>query len=142
MFATFPTKKSYDFVRCTNIVAFYDNSDYSGASFQANWGGKQGETAENVSGTRPGRVRSFKFYRAGRVRDAFVALIADTCGNNDCGGCCSANSHPQTGYLVDVEAQTAAHGEKRRFPRPVRVRPACVALNSIVRPASGPHPAR
>eukprot|EP00661_Eupelagonemidae_sp_cell13_P003929 gene3930-biopygen23326 len=30
----------------------------------------QGGTARGVSGTRPGRVRFFKFYRVGRVRDA------------------------------------------------------------------------
>eukprot|EP00661_Eupelagonemidae_sp_cell13_P011608 gene11608-biopygen10922 len=29
---------------------------------------------EKRLGTRPGRVRSFKFYRAGRVRDAFAAV--------------------------------------------------------------------
>eukprot|EP00661_Eupelagonemidae_sp_cell13_P019927 gene19927-biopygen16084 len=32
--------------------------------------GVQEETAEDASGTRPGRVRFFKCYRVGRVRDA------------------------------------------------------------------------
>eukprot|EP00661_Eupelagonemidae_sp_cell13_P009392 gene9392-biopygen10727 len=34
----------------------------------------QRETAEDASGPRPGRVRFFKFYRVGRVRDASAAL--------------------------------------------------------------------
>eukprot|EP00661_Eupelagonemidae_sp_cell13_P024719 gene24719-biopygen14968 len=34
----------------------------------------QGETARDASGTRPGRVRFFKFYRAGSVRDASAAV--------------------------------------------------------------------
>eukprot|EP00661_Eupelagonemidae_sp_cell13_P000451 gene451-biopygen10635 len=33
-----------------------------------------GGTAEDASGTRPGRVRFFKFYRVGRVRDASAAV--------------------------------------------------------------------
>ena len=32
----------------------------------------------------------------------FTAMIADTCGDYDCGGCCSANA-AETGYLVDLE---------------------------------------
>ena len=35
----------------------------------------------------------------------FVALIADTCGDHDCGGCCSRNSNSD-GYLVDIEYET------------------------------------
>lgn len=34
------------------------------------------------------------------------ALVADTCGDGDCNGCCTANSHPNTGYLVNMESQT------------------------------------
>eukprot|EP00661_Eupelagonemidae_sp_cell13_P022895 gene22895-biopygen17769 len=33
-------------------------------------GPAQGETAEDAPGTRPGRIRFFKLYRVGRVRDA------------------------------------------------------------------------
>eukprot|EP00661_Eupelagonemidae_sp_cell13_P007958 gene7958-biopygen9121 len=38
-----------------------------------------GETAEDVSGTRPARVRFFKLYRVGRVRDASAA-VSPCCG--------------------------------------------------------------
>ena len=32
--------------------------------------------------------------------------VVDTCGDNDCGGCCTANAQP-SGYLVDLEYWTA-----------------------------------
>ena len=35
----------------------------------------------------------------------FDAIIADTCGNNDCDGCCRENS--RGGFLVDMEFWTA-----------------------------------
>jgi hypothetical protein len=33
------------------------------------------------------------------------ALVADTCGNSDCKGCCTINAG-RSGYLVDMEANT------------------------------------
>lgn len=37
---------------------------------------------------------------------AFTALVADTCADSDCGGCCTTNAHPNQ-WLVDVEYWTA-----------------------------------
>jgi hypothetical protein len=36
----------------------------------------------------------------------FTALIADTCGNDDCDDCCAKNSKAGGGYLVDTEYWT------------------------------------
>jgi hypothetical protein len=36
----------------------------------------------------------------------FNALIADTCGNQDCSGCCARNANPTTGFLIDMEYHT------------------------------------
>lgn len=39
----------------------------------------------------------------------FQAIIADTCADTDCDGCCTRNSHPTTGYLVDMEYYTVVN---------------------------------
>jgi len=43
------------------------------------------------------------------------ALIADTCGDWDCGGCCTENSHPETGFLVDFVPGEAEHFTQKQF---------------------------
>ena len=35
----------------------------------------------------------------------FTAIVADTCSDSDCDGCCSKNA--KNGYLVDIEYYTA-----------------------------------
>lgn len=76
--------KSFDYVKNTNIIAFYDDSDRSGSSFMRNYGG-----------------RTIKLRKNGKE---FTALIADTCGNNDCDNCCHKNS--KGGFLIDLEYYT------------------------------------
>jgi hypothetical protein len=73
------------------MISFYDNSDPNGDNFYSRWGNKY----ITISGTCNGVTKSF------------TALIADTCGNSDCDGCCSTNADPTTGYLIDMEYNTA-----------------------------------
>ena len=73
-----------------NLIAFYDNSDPGGKNFNKNYGGK------NITLTKSCNGKSYKF----------VALIADTCGNNDCDNCCKKNCDKSTGFLVDMEYYT------------------------------------
>lgn len=80
--------KSYDWVKKNNIIAFYDDSDMEGKHFNKKYGGK-----------------SIKLTKNGKT---FTAVIADTCGNKDCNNCCRKNSRP-SGYLVDIEYNTAIH---------------------------------
>jgi hypothetical protein len=84
-------QRSLDFVQSTDIIAFYDNSDPTGANFQKKWGNKY----ITITGTCNG------------ITKTFTALIADTCGNADCNNCCATNSNPTTGYLIDMEYYTA-----------------------------------
>jgi hypothetical protein len=77
--------KSFSYVKSHDLVAFYDNRDPDGNNFDQNYGGKHIQLQKN--GT------------------TFTALIADTCGNSDCDGCCEQNSQP-SGYLVDMEYWT------------------------------------
>lgn len=74
-----------------NLIAFYDNSDPTGLNFFTKWANKY----ITIKGTCNG------------VTKTFTALIADTCGNSDCGNCCARNSNPTTGYLIDMEYYTA-----------------------------------
>ena len=73
------------------MIAFYDNNDPNGANFQSTWANK----LVTITGTCNG------------VTKTFTAVIADTCGNSDCNNCCARNSHPTTGYLIDMEYYTA-----------------------------------
>jgi hypothetical protein len=73
------------------MISFYDNSDPNGENFYSRWGNKE----ITITGTCNG------------VTKTFTALIADTCGNSDCDGCCSTNADPTTGYLIDMEYNTA-----------------------------------
>ena len=76
--------KPFDWVKSHNIVSFYDNSDPNGKSFMSKYGGKQ-----------------IKIKAHGKE---ITALIADTCGNGDCDGCCRKNS--KGGFLIDMEYWT------------------------------------
>ena len=73
-----------------NLIAFFDNSDPTGANYYRRYANKY----ITITGTCNG------------VTSTFQALIADTCGNSDCNGCCSRNSNPTTGYLIDMEYYT------------------------------------
>lgn len=77
--------QSYPWVQSHNLVAFYDDCDPDGDTFDEDYAGRM--------------VRLTK----GGV--TFDALIADTCGNEDCDDCCSSNAGPQ-GILVDAEQWT------------------------------------
>lgn len=72
--------KSYNYVRTTNLIAFFsaygDNSFYGNKKMRVKAGGKTMEV-----------------------------LVADTCGDHDCSGCCTRNANP-SGYLVDMEYHT------------------------------------
>jgi hypothetical protein len=74
----------------TNIIAFYDNSDPVLSHFYPKYGNKY----ITITGTCLGLTKTFN------------ALIADTCGNQDCSGCCARNANPTTGFLIDMEYHT------------------------------------
>lgn len=74
-----------------NLIAFYDNSDPRGTNFYSTWANKY----VSITGTCKG------------ITATFTAIIADTCANSDCNNCCAKNSHPKTGYLIDMEYYTA-----------------------------------
>eukprot|EP00978_Attheya_sp_CCMP212_P042752 scaffold266166_cov63-Attheya_sp.AAC.2 len=72
--------KSFDWVNSTNIIAFFSTK---------------------------GNNESFgnKMIRVSAAGKTVEALVADTCGDNDCNGCCTENASP-SGYLVDMEYWT------------------------------------
>eukprot|EP01084_Bolivina_argentea_P081442 147470_1 len=76
---------SFTYVKLHNLIAFYDSSDPNGEKFDNTYGGKT--------------IRLTK----GDI--TFEAIIADTCGDFDCDGCCTKNAKP-SGYLVDMEYWT------------------------------------
>jgi hypothetical protein len=76
--------QSFDYVKSHDLVAFYDDADPNGTDFYRKYGGK-----------------TIQLRKGGNT---FSALIADTCGNGDCNGCCSRNS--RHGFLVDMEYWT------------------------------------
>jgi hypothetical protein len=78
-------KQSFDYVKSHNLIAFYDDSDPNGKDFNNRYGGK-----------------TIHLKKDGNT---FDAIVADTCGNNDCNGCCARNS--KHGFLVDMEFWTA-----------------------------------
>lgn len=81
---------SHEFFIRTDLIAFYDNSDPNGLNFHRHWGNKK----IIITGTCQGITKTFQ------------AVIADTCANQDCNNCCANNSHPITGYLIDIEYYT------------------------------------
>ena len=74
-------KKSEEWVKANNIVAFFDKS------------------AGNAGALKGKQIRLRKNGKE------FIASVLDTCGDSDCSGCCSKNA-AQTGYLVDLEKHT------------------------------------
>ena len=88
-------------MRCTNLAAFFDSS----FSSESAWGSRyKGKTIQLKACLPDG----------GTV--AFQALIADTCNDDDCKGCCSENAQP-FGKLVDIEINTMyRYFQQRGFP--------------------------
>ena len=80
-FAGITGQKPLSWVQSNNIVSFYDSKDRYGVSWKKNFAGK-----------------TIRLSKGGK---SFNATIWDTCGDNDCGGCCYRNS--KGGYLVDLE---------------------------------------
>eukprot|EP01083_Nonionella_stella_P074138 200971_1 len=78
-------QKSFNYVQQNNLIAFFDINDPNGETFMTNYGGK------TITLTKDNTI--------------ITALIADSCGDHDCNGCCSTNSQP-SGYLVDMEYWT------------------------------------
>lgn len=82
--------KSFSWVKSNNIVAFFDANDADAATnFDSKYGGKY------ITLTALGKT--------------ITAIIADTCGDDDCDGCCTTNANSQSGsdgYLVDMEYWT------------------------------------
>jgi len=76
--------ESLEWVKSHDLVAFYDDRDKNGTHFNENYGGKQIQLRKNGK--------------------ELTAVIADTCGNQDCDNCCTENS--QGGFLVDMEYWT------------------------------------
>ena len=81
-FAALPGKQSYDFVKNSSLIAFYQYGDSDFTNFYEYY------ALKNVTLVKGDVI--------------FDAVIVDTCGDADCGGCCSANS-VETGFLVDLE---------------------------------------
>lgn len=86
IFAGFSKQLSYDWVQTHNIIAFFDRNHPTYDEWLSMYAGK--------------------WIRLTKDAVTVDALIADTCGDSDCGGCCSANSHSDSGYLVDIEYET------------------------------------
>jgi len=79
-FAYAAQRKPFEWVKSHNIVAFF-----SGHGDNAEYGNKH--IRIKAKGT------------------SLEATVLDTCGDHDCGGCCSRNAQP-SGYLVDMEYWT------------------------------------
>jgi hypothetical protein len=77
--------KSFSWVKSHDLIAFYDSSDKKGKQFDSKYANKQVKLRKNGV--------------------ELTALIADTCGDWDCDGCCTANAKP-SGFLVDMEYYT------------------------------------
>jgi hypothetical protein len=80
---------SLGFVQTNNLIAFFDKNDPNGVFWRERYAGKT--------------IHLIKQYN-GRTYE-FNAVIANTCADSDCGGCCSRNAG-DLGYLVDMEYYT------------------------------------
>jgi len=83
--------KSFEYVQSHNMVAFYDSRDPKGEQFASRYALKT--------------IRITHLVNASSLV-VFDAIIADTCADTDCDGCCTRNARP-SGYLIDVEYYTA-----------------------------------
>ena len=86
IFAAFNDQMSFEWVQAHNIVAFFDAAHPTYQEWLSMYANKT--------------IRLTK----GEV--TVDALIVDTCGDADCGGCCTENSQP-SGFLTDIEYWTA-----------------------------------
>ena len=86
IFAAFNEQMSFEWVQAHNIVAFFDAAHPTYQEWLSMYANKT--------------IRLTK----GEV--TVDALIVDTCGDADCGGCCTENSQP-SGFLTDIEYWTA-----------------------------------
>lgn len=88
MFAAFADRKSLDWVKTNNIVAFFEagQTDKSWASKWKN---------------RRLRIRNPK---TGKTMEV---TVIDQCADSDCGGCCTRNANKHGGTLLDLEWHTA-----------------------------------
>jgi hypothetical protein len=85
-------KVPIDNVKNTNIAAFYDDANQK--TDNMNW------WRENVKGKQ-------LYIRNPATKRVMLVYALDTCGNKDCGGCCSKNSKKGGGFLIDLEENTA-----------------------------------
>jgi hypothetical protein len=85
MFAAFDQKMSFEWVQTHNVVAFFDADHPTHEEWLA--------------------LYANKVIRLTKGEVIVDALIADTCGDEDCDGCCTENSQP-SGRLVDMEYWT------------------------------------
>lgn len=88
MFAGYDDKKSFEWVRDNDITAFFETGQTMD-TWRKKWAGKT-LLIRKKGGGKTMRV-----------------TVADTCGDNDCGGCCTRNAAKGGGYLVDLELNTA-----------------------------------
>jgi hypothetical protein len=77
--------QSYEYVSTNNLVAFFSTHGDN-----ASYGNQQIRVLMPSSG------------------QTVDALVADTCGDSDCNGCCTTNAQP-SGYLVDMEYWTVVN---------------------------------
>ena len=85
LFAGFNQQMPLEWVQSNNLVAFFD--------------------AEHPTYEEWLELYANKIIRLTKGDVVLDALIADTCGDADCDGCCTANSQPY-GKLVDMESWT------------------------------------
>lgn len=90
MFAAFPDKKPKAWVEANNIVAFYQAPNRKNRDeWDSKWKNKKLLLRNPQTGT------------------TMEVTVVDTCDDDDCKGCCSANANKNGGYLVDLEYNTA-----------------------------------
>lgn len=82
LFAGFEEQVSLEWVQSHTLVAFFDTNYPTIAEWRERYANK--------------------IIRLTRGEITVDALIADTCADSDCGGCCTANASP-SGALVDME---------------------------------------
>lgn len=89
-FAAFgDSAKPLDWVKSNNIAALFEVGQ-TGSTWSSKWKNKKIQV---------------KNPNTGKVMDV---TVVDTCGDGDCGGCCTANARKNGGTLVDLEYHTAA----------------------------------
>lgn len=77
--------QSLGYVKNNSLISFYQHGDEDWENFYSYFAGMN--ITLSINGI------------------SYEALVADTCGDSDCDGCCSENS-AETGYLIDLEYYT------------------------------------